>query len=69
MIVTTTNDGKEMTVKIEDAGKRFAYTLTIVNRENGSIFVDYENSARDCYNLLTIEKDGTITNEVPLVLD
>lgn len=65
MIVSTTNDGKCMTVTIEDSGKHFCYQLTIVNGEDGTVYVDYENSARDEYNLLHVDKTGAIINEVP----
>ena len=65
MIVTTSNDGNYMTVTIEDSGKHFRYELTIINNEDGSVVIDYENSARDEYNLLTVDKTGVIINETP----
>lgn len=67
MIVTTTNDGNTMTVTVTDAGKYFEYELTIINSEDGSVAIDYINSEREEYNLLTVDKDGGITNETPMI--
>ena len=65
MIIKTESDGIYSNITIEDSGKKFRYELQINNSEDGTCKVWYENSDGDVYNLLTVEKDGTITNEKP----
>jgi hypothetical protein len=52
MQIKTESDGNWSTVTICDSGKKFRYELQI-------------NNSGDVYNLLTVEKDGTINNEKP----
>lgn len=65
MLVKTESDGDFSTITIEDSGKHFSYEIQIQNNADGTCKIWYENSDRETYNLLTVEKDGTITNEKP----
>lgn len=65
MLVKTESDGDFSLITIEDSGKKFSYELQITNNADGSCKVWYENSNRECYNLLTVEANGAITNEKP----
>ncbi len=65
MIVKTETDGTVTTVSISDSGKYFEFEIEIWNAENGKVMIDYVNSERDTYNLLTVEDNGAIINEVP----
>lgn len=65
MLVKTESDGDFSLITITDSGKKFSYEIQINNNADGSCKVWYENSNRECYNLLTVEADGRITNEIP----
>jgi len=67
MIVKTESDGDFSTITIQDSGKKFSYEIQIQNNADGSCRVWYENSDRECYNLLTVEANGTITNDKPVL--
>lgn len=63
-IQTSLSDG-DMTITVEDAGKKFSFELTIVKKADNGIYIDYTNSNNDRYNLLTVEPSGAITREIP----
>lgn len=63
-IQTSLSDG-DMTITVEDAGKKFSFELTIVKQADNGIYIDYTNSNNDRYNLLTVAPSGSITREVP----
>ncbi len=65
MLVKTESDGDFPTITVEDSGKHFTYELQIRNNADGSCSITYENSARDTWTLLQVEKDGAITIEEP----
>lgn len=65
MVVKTESDGDFSIVTIEDSGKKFSYEIQIQNSADGSCKVWYENSDRECYNLLTVEATGAIINDKP----
>ena len=65
MNIQTSLSNGDMTVTVEDAGKKFSFELTIVKQADNGIYIDYTNSSNERYNLLTVEPSGAITREVP----
>lgn len=63
MKISTSNNGEDYTIEIEDDNAVFSFELTIFNKD-GRTYIDYVNSSRESYNLLNIE-NNIITNEVP----
>lgn len=67
MTIENKTDGTYTMLVVSDSGKHFEFEIHIQNNDGGNVTIDYYNSERECYNLLTVTETGAISNEVPKI--